>query len=195
MGDLETSFENDLLIVSRHLPLESIHANARAAAIASEAAARQGMFDAMADQLFTNQAQWSDPGVTDPTALFESYATGIGLDINQFRVDVADPELDARVTRDAADAGTLGIGGTPYFNLQGTQLPNPPTEAAFAQAIQNAIDELDQPLTIDRTNGEIILRDAALLDALGVPVITLPVIVSDTEGNSESIEVTVNVTN
>ena len=125
MGDLETTFAGDLLIVSRHLPLESVHPNARAAAIASEAAARQGKFEEMADQLFENQAQWS--GATDPTALFETYASNIGLDLNQYRNDVADPALDARVSRDASEANGLGIFGTPTFILQGQPISNPQT--------------------------------------------------------------------
>lgn len=69
---IKQDFADDLVVVSRHLPITSVHPNAARAAVASEAAAEQGMFDEMIDLLFTNQAEWA--GATDPTSLFEGYS-------------------------------------------------------------------------------------------------------------------------
>jgi len=52
-------FPDDLVVVYRHFPLQSVHANARAAAEASEAAAKQGKFWEFHDILFDKQTEWS----------------------------------------------------------------------------------------------------------------------------------------
>ncbi|MFC1649464.1 DsbA family protein [Patescibacteria group bacterium] len=59
LSRLSEEIPEDLLIIYRHFPLSNIHTNARAAAIASEAAAQQGKFWEYHDLLFTNQPEWS----------------------------------------------------------------------------------------------------------------------------------------
>ncbi len=188
---LEANFEGQLIVVRRHQPLEQFFPNARAAAIAAEAAGRQGMFEAMTDLLFVNQAEWSPQ--TDPTEFFEKYAAELDLDLDRFRLDVADPALDARVTRDRDDASGLGINSTPSFILQNAPLANPGNLEAFDQAIQDAIDALDNPFVIDRETGDIIVRDRSLIDASTNPTITFPVLVKDVNGNEELVTITINV--
>ena len=80
---LEDDFDGELLVVRRHLPLTTVHPNAFDAAVASEAAARQGKFDEMVDLMFENQDEWAD--ATDPQPFFEDYADKLGLDLTQFR--------------------------------------------------------------------------------------------------------------
>jgi len=188
---LKGTFADDLLVVQRHLPIESIHPNAREAALFAEAANRQGMFDEMVNQLFTNQADWA--GLADPTSTFEGYATGLGLDLNQVQSDVADSALDSRITRDLNEAIGLGITSTPTFLLQNQQLVTPGSQTAFDQVIQDAIDGLTDPITIDRGTGEIIVRDTTLLTTSNSPI-TMNVLVTDQGGNTETVTVTINVT-
>lgn len=191
VGQLESNFSDDLLVVRRHLPLEQILLNAHEAAIFAEAAARQGMFEEMSDQLFTNQSEWS--GVSDPTSLFEGYANNIGLDMTQLQTDVNDPALDERVTRDRNEAvNNLNITSTPTFVLQNQQIATPAGQTQFNQVIQDAIGALDNAFTINRQTGEIIVRDNALLNASNSPV-TLSVLVADTSGNTETVDVTINI--
>ena len=138
-----------------------------------------------------NQADWSPE--SDPTATFEGYAVGLGLDLNQFRSDVADPALDERVTRDRDEAEGLGIVSTPSFILQNEPLANPGTVEGFEQAINDQLSALTSPVTIDRRTGQIILRDSTLLDNANTPEITLAILVKDSNGNEEVVTVTIEV--
>ena len=125
---LEDDFAGDLLVVRRHLPLTNIHANAFEAAVAAEAAGRQGTFDAMGDLLFANQGEWA--ASTSARTFFESYAVDLNLDLTQFRSDLDDSTLTTRVQRDFDDAVTLGASGTPTFFLQGQKLDQLPNSLA-----------------------------------------------------------------
>lgn len=191
--ELAQDLAGDLLVVRRHLPLTNIHANAFAAAIASEAAGRQGMFDEMADLLFTNQPEWET--AADPTSLFETYATQLALDLDQFRDDTADPEIEARVTRDMDRATTLGVPGTPTFYLNGQQITNPTTDDDFADLIEAELDAQDDVLVIDRRTGEIIVPSSAVLDFETNPTHTLNVNVTNVDGVTESLFVTIHLNN
>lgn len=157
----------DLMVVSRHFPLTNNHPNAFDAAVAAEAAGRQGMFDEYVDLLFTNQDEWE--GQSDPQPFFESYADDLGLDRTQFATDQADTDLTDRVQRDFDAVTTLLSGqlniGTPTFFLQGAQITmNPPTMQEFSDVIQNALDAVDDTFALNRITGEITVRDPALLD-------------------------------
>lgn len=191
INQLENDFDGDLLVVRRHLPIESIHPNAREAAIFSEAAARQGMFEEMADQLFTNQSDWAN--VTDPTSIFEGYASAIGLNMSQLQTDLVDAALDTRVTRDLNEAIGLSLTSTPTFLLQNIRIQNPASLDAFSQLVRDEVNALDNAFTINRQTGEIILRDTSMISSTNSPV-ELSILVEDTNGNSEVVTVTINVT-
>ena len=89
-----------------------MHAKAPAAHAASEAAHRQGKFWEMHDLIFANQRQMS------PEKYVE-YAKQLGLDVDQFKKDVASPETKKRVDADVAEAARLGVTGTPGFFING----------------------------------------------------------------------------
>ena len=75
VNQLEDDFVGQLLVVRRHLPLSDVHANAFAAAIAAEAAGRQGKFEEMGDLLFAHQDDWAT--AADPQSLFEGLRDAI----------------------------------------------------------------------------------------------------------------------
>ena len=189
---LESDFAGDLLVVRRHLPLESVHANARAAARALEAAARQDMFQEMVDLLYANQIDWEF--VADPTPFFEDYANQLSLNLTQFRSDVADPEVNARITRDATAAAGLGATSTPSFFLNSEAI-DPANSAQFEALIQTAVDAIDQAFSVDRETGEIVVTDGSLLNSVTQPIVNLSVLVKDASGNMEIVNIVVNVTN
>ena len=147
----------------------------------------------MVDLLFENQTDWEF--AIDPTDFFEDYATQLTLDLTQFRNDVADSEVDARITRDQ-DAGVgLGVDSTPTFYLEQVKIDLPTNATEFETIVGAAIDEVDQAFTVNRFTGDIVVYDASLLDATSNPTIQLPVMIEDIDGNVEIVEVTVNVTN
>src|SRR5262245_18627299 len=101
----------DVRVEFRQLALSS-HQDAAPAAVAALAAHRQGKFWQMHDLLFANQ------GALDAASL-EGYAQQIGLDMDRFRKDIADPALRARVEEESALAGKLGATATPAFLING----------------------------------------------------------------------------
>lgn len=173
-------FDGEVAVVSRHLPLTSIHPNAQQAAIAAEAAGRQGMFDEMADLLFTRRISSGWDSASNPTSTFRDFAQELGLDLAQFDSDVDDPALEARVMRDSNEAVTgLGFTGTPSFAVN-DQAEAPPgvSQAAVNQMVQNALDAVELPFNIDRFTGEITVRDGTTLDFETTPMYEFDVIVN-----------------
>jgi protein-disulfide isomerase len=88
------------------------HANAENAAVASLAAHRQGKFWEYHDEVFRNQS------AIDPVSLAR-YAEQLGLDMEEFNKDYADPELRARVKAEGAIAERFGATSTPAFMVNG----------------------------------------------------------------------------
>jgi protein-disulfide isomerase len=101
----------EVKVVFKHFPL-SFHAMARSAAIAVEAAGRQKKFWEMHDAVFATQEMLSDE-------LILGHAKALGLDVNKFKTDLADPELAKRVDASRAEGEALGINATPAFFVNG----------------------------------------------------------------------------
>ncbi|MFV8755672.1 DsbA family protein [Nannocystaceae bacterium ST9] len=129
LAQLETNNKGKLAIRFRHFPL-AMHANARAAHRAAIAADRQGQFWAMWELLFTNRQARS-------TADLEGFATQLGLDLEQFRKDVADPDVDKQIDDDIAACQGLDVRATPTFFLNGRPLQG----AQAIEKFQEVIDE------------------------------------------------------
>lgn len=135
--DLRTTYEGEVTFVARYFPIPS-HANAQNSAMAAEAAARQGQFEAMYSQLFTTQAQWGENSLS-MAGLFREYAEEIGLDMNQYDADIQDPAVLERVLQDQREGTALGVQGTPTFFLNGEMLQLTTLdslEAAIEAAVQ-----------------------------------------------------------
>lgn len=142
VGQVIDEYQDRIAVVYRHFPLRSIHPNSQISAEASEAAALQGKFWEMYDQLFEKQDEWS--GESDPTERFVTYAEEIGLNTDQFRTD-----LTSSVVTDAVDANyrsgvAASVNGTPTFFLNGTQLDNPGSFDEFRTVIDAALASAGQ---------------------------------------------------
>lgn len=100
------AYPDDVRLVYRHWPLTSIHPNAVPAAIAAEAAGKQGKFFAMTHFLFTNQAEWSGKSPADFTLWVNEKAASLGLDAATFANDQNDAATIKKVSDDtkASDA-------------------------------------------------------------------------------------------
>jgi protein-disulfide isomerase len=130
-------------LIFHHFPL-AVHAHARAAALAAEAAEEQGRFWEMHDVLYKEQSLWAKE--SDANALFEGYARSLGLDVERFKKDLAKPEVAARVDADQKLGASRGVTSTPTLFLNNVALkPDAMSPAALHKAIETAIEEKDKP--------------------------------------------------
>lgn len=115
-----------LRVIFREFPLVPTHVHALAAARAAEAAGLQGKFWEMHDMIYEHQKDWHD--AFDVRPIFESYATKIGLDVEQFRRDNSSEIVERRIFLDGKRAHSLGVKGTPTVFLNGREVPFPSLE-------------------------------------------------------------------
>ena len=102
----------DVRYVWRHLPLNDVHPHAQVAALAAEAAARQGAFWPMHDLLLDNQDKLN---VTD----LMRYAGQLGLDTDRFADELRRHTGEAQIAEDVDSADLSGVSGTPTFFING----------------------------------------------------------------------------
>lgn len=140
---LSEEFKDNVRFVNRYFPLPG-HKNGLPAALAVEAAARQGKYWEMHDKLFTEQKTWGEKQAADPK-IFEGYAQAIGLNMDQFKKDITSKEVKDRVERDKNSGIKLGVSGTPTFFLNGDKIPNPKTPDDFKTFINAAILKAPKP--------------------------------------------------
>ena len=118
--ELREQYAGKITYVVRYFPLPG-HFNSMNAAVAAEAAARQGKFEDMYHVLFQSQADWGEAGESRAD-LFRSFAEDIGMDMAAYDRDVADPETAARVESDFIEGQALGVSSTPTFFVNDRQL-------------------------------------------------------------------------
>lgn len=135
---LEKQFDKDITFVARYFPLPG-HKNGLPAALAAEAAGRQGKFWEMHDLLFERQKEWGEKQVETPE-VFEAFAAELQLDMEKFRADVASADVRARVQRDIDSGRALGVNSTPSFFVNGERLENPKSEREFWRVLETAVD-------------------------------------------------------
>jgi protein-disulfide isomerase len=116
---VKAQFADKLQFVYRHFPLRSIHFNAFDAALASEAAAQQGVFWEYHDLLFASQGTWAPLGAPQAREHFVSLAETLELDLDAFRTAMESDETRERVNRDLTEGTALGVSGTPTLFLNG----------------------------------------------------------------------------
>ncbi len=161
-------------LVWRHLPDLRAHDKTSLALQASEAAAAQGRFWDMHDQLFAHQAGWIDLSPAEFRAVLDDYAATLDLDVAQF-----DAALDAgtyapiveQAQRDAAD---LEIVGAPLMLFNGLPFSGRDDlfgldEAARLILLEQRQFDAPPPMIIDPAHS----YRATLLTDKGVVVIDL----------------------
>ena len=109
-----------------------MHAKARAAHQAAEAAHRQGKFWEMHDRIFAK------PKDLNPTTYLR-YANEMGLDIDRYKSDVSSSSVRKVIDDDLAMAGKLGVTGTPSFFINGRFLSGAQPYGSFARVIDEEL--------------------------------------------------------
>lgn len=135
---LRETFAGEMTFVVRYFPIPS-HQNSQNAAIAVEAAAKQGQMEAMYKKMYDTQLEWGEQ-TESKAPLFRTYAIELGLDMASYDDAVADPGTAARVQEDFDEGLALGVQGTPTFFLNGDRI-EPTSEDNFRELIEEKIGE------------------------------------------------------
>jgi protein-disulfide isomerase len=124
----------------KDLPLEGIHPEARSASIAARCAGDQDAYLPMHDAIFENQAEWS--GVADgANAIFSDLAAELDLDVDAFDTCLVDDRLAEGVQANVDEAQALGIGGTPFFFVDGYAMTGAQPYEVFEVVVELAEDD------------------------------------------------------
>ncbi len=129
---LEAKYKNELALVFRHFPLSEAHPHALMAAVAAEAAGRQGKFWEMHDMIFENQSKLS-------ASYLLKMAESLQLDMTAFKRDQADPKLSEKVDVDFESGIMSGVNGTPSFYINGVKYNDSYDFESMSEAIDHAI--------------------------------------------------------
>ncbi|MCA0143823.1 thioredoxin domain-containing protein [Blastococcus sp. LR1] len=133
---LREDYEGRVTFVARYFPMPG-HANGESAAVAVEAAARQGRFEDMYHRMYETQTEWGERQDSQ-AALFRRFAEDLGLDMADYDAAVADPATLERVLKDREDGLALGVEGTPTFFLNDEKVEVQTTDE-FSELIDAAL--------------------------------------------------------
>ncbi|MGI5861320.1 MAG: DsbA family protein [Myxococcales bacterium] len=164
--EIMKAYPNDVKFVFRHQPL-SFHKNARPAAKAAMAAHRQGKFWEMHDQLFANAKSLTEEN-------FIAWAKELGLNVDKFKADMADPEIDKQISMDSSDGMKIGASGTPTFFVNGRKVSGAQPFGSFKsiidEEIRNADTLLAKGVKLEELYEKLTSREAPKLEVGNSPV-------------------------
>ena len=141
--DLVEKYKSDITFVFRNYPLTQLHANARAAAAAAEAAGLKGKYWEMHNTLFESQDEWSESSTSERSDLFATYAQQSGVKKADFTssLENSNDRINKKINFDMALGKKVDVSGTPTFFLNGKQLTEQQvgSDDAFEKAINDAL--------------------------------------------------------
>lgn len=119
-------YGGNLRFVLRYMPL---HPNSVPAGNFMEAAGEQGKFWQAQELLFQRQSEWGErhgapasEQKPDVPALFDKYASDLGLDTDAVKRAIVENKFGAKLERDRRDGQTLGVKQTPTLFVNGRRL-------------------------------------------------------------------------
>jgi protein-disulfide isomerase len=132
LGELERKYQGRVRFVFKHNPLP-MHARAMPAAIAAEAAGRQGKFWPMHDLLFSDIRNITDEQIA-------KYAKKLKLDRKRLKRDMADIALKTKIEAQQKQGASLGARGTPAFFVNGRFLSGAQPVESFSALIDEELE-------------------------------------------------------
>ena len=132
-----TVFDGRVRYTYRYYPQEQNEAS-KMAAVAAEAARRQGQFWPMYQALF------AQPTITRST--LSILAIHLGLHHQQFLADLDDEELHHRIEADRCEGYQLGVMTTPTFFVGGQRFYGKLTQSRLAPIVHSQLSHYDQPV-------------------------------------------------
>lgn len=151
---LRSRYPDAMRLIWRHLPDTRAHDKAALALQASEAAAAQGQFWPMHDQLFTHQADWRELAPDAFRAALSDYAATVGLDVARFDADLDAGDYAPLIDAALEDAAALELVGAPTLLFNGIPYSGRDDLFGFEEEVRLALLRPRQfaaapPLTID----------------------------------------------
>lgn len=131
LKQIEDTYKDRVRIVWKHLPL-SIHKDAVGAAMAAEAAGKQGKFWEFHDRLFVDRTKLGPEDL-------KQHARDLHLDMNRFEADLASGADKKKIDADVAEAEALGIQGTPGIFINGRFVEGAQPYEVFAKIIDEEL--------------------------------------------------------
>jgi protein-disulfide isomerase len=135
---LEKDYAGKIRVAMKQHPLD-FHARAKPSALAALSAGEQGKYWEMHDKLFGNQQQIED-------ANLEQYARDLGLNVDKWKADQANPKFQTQIANDTALAMQLGATGTPAFFINGKKLTGAQPIDTFKRVIDAELAAAQQVL-------------------------------------------------
>jgi len=132
LKEIEKKYQSRIVFIFRHFPLSEAHPFAQIAAVAAEAAARQGKFWEIHDLIFENQ------DLLEKEMLLR-LARFLHMDSKVFQNDLSSPELFKKVESDFESGIISGVNGTPSFYINGDKYNGPNTSQALVHALDQAV--------------------------------------------------------
>ena len=132
---LAADFPGKVKVYFRNNALE-MHGRSKPAALAAWAAKKQGKFWQYHDKLFAS-------GALDDSSL-ENTAKELGLNMDQWKKDIADPKNAERIAEEAKWAETMGATGTPGFFVNGTRQVGWGSYMALKSMVQHEVEKADE---------------------------------------------------
>ena len=126
-AELETLIEkypDDVRLVYRPLPLDSLHPTAPLAAYAAESAGMQGKFWEMYSAIFSNQESISALTAEELTEWLKTTAEELDLDVDQFATDIASEDVINKITTAQQTMFEAGVSSTPTVLVNGRPVGN-----------------------------------------------------------------------
>jgi len=131
LQQIKDKYGDQVRIVFRQFPLDSLHPHARKAAEAALCAQEQGKFWEMHDAMFGDQKALEIPAL-------KATAEKLGVDKTKFEQCLDSGRLAQRVKEDERAGTLVGVSGTPALFVNGRALPS---GAAPFETIAQVIDE------------------------------------------------------
>lgn len=126
------NYGDEVRLVYRDFPLESIHPNATPAAVAANCAYEQNAFWEFHDKLFSNELGLGGEA-------YRQYAQDLGLDMATFNECVESDRYLDEVRADLEWAASLGVQSTPTFFINGIALVGAQPYDVFEQVIESEL--------------------------------------------------------
>jgi protein-disulfide isomerase len=135
LREVRAVYGDELRIVWKDLPLSAIHKAALPAALAARAVRKQSddQFFLFTDLVFSRQSEissWVDAASFEPLV-----ALVPGINLEQWRKDITDPELSKAIETDIALSKVFGVNGTPMFFINGEPFSGAQTKEKFMEVI------------------------------------------------------------